>query len=364
MTARLSRRRLLHVAGAAAAPLALSSAGVALSLVGGRPRQARVVSGAAMGTRYAVTVPAHAGGPARDVLAAETAQVLGRVDALMSAYRRDSDVGRVNDAPAGRWVAVAPETAYVMALALEIASLSGGAFDPTVGAAVDLWGFGPSAAGPVPPAPARCAAARATAGFGDVEVATTRPSVRKARRETRLDLGGVAKGYALDVLAARLVALGVADFLVDVGGEVFARGGRSPGAPWRVAVERPAFAPEREAGAPARVLRVLTLSGEGLATSGDGRRGTWASGRWWSHLFDPSRGEPVGSSLASVTVRAGEVAVADAWATALMALGPDRGRAVARERGLSALFVRRERTGLVVETVGAVGTSEEEEFPT
>lgn len=364
MTARLSRRRLLRCAGAAAAPVALSAAGVSLALVAGRPGRARLVAGATMGTRYAVTVPAHGGGPPREVLAAETAQVLSRVDALMSFHREDSDVGRVNDAPAGQRVEVAPETAYVVALALEVASQSGGAFDPTVGAAVDLWGFGPSPAGRLPPEPARCAAAREAAGYRGIEVSRTPPSIRKARRETRLDLGGVAKGYALDLLAARLSALGVTDFLIDVGGELLARGGRSPGTPWRVAVERPARAPEREAGAPAQVLRVLTLSGAGLATSGDGRRGAWASGRWWSHLFDPSRGEPVGPALASVTVRAAEVAVADAWATALMALGPERGPEVARARGLAALFVRRAPAGLVVETVGAVGTVHREEART
>ncbi len=135
-------------------------------------------------------------------------------------------------------------------------------------------------------------------------------------------------------MAGRFDALGIRDYLVELGGEVRARGTSPEGRPWRVAVETP-LAGERRAQA------VIELEGTGVSTSGDYRDFREIDGRRISHTIDPRTGLPVSHGLASVTVVHASVAAADAWATALMVLGPEEGLALAHREGLAALFIVR-----------------------
>jgi thiamine biosynthesis lipoprotein len=156
----------------------------------------------------------------------------------------------------------------------------------------------------------------------------------KADPAVRMDLSAVAKGYAVDRVAEALQELGAVDLLVEVGGELTARGGRPGGEPWRVGIERPVSGGRS-------IERVLPLRDRGLATSGDYRNFYEKDGKRLSHLIDPRSGRPVEHGLASVSVVHPRVAVADAWATALSVLGPRQGPRVAEAQGLSALFIVR-----------------------
>jgi thiamine biosynthesis lipoprotein len=177
-------------------------------------------------------------------------------------------------------------------------------------------------------------------GYGKLVLDASRSTVTKSQPDVACDLSALAGGWAADRIAGALVSLGHADVLVEVGGEVAARGRRADGGRWRVALEWP---DAREARARALVLE---LDEAAVATSGDYRKTRRdASGRPVSHVIDPRTGQPVEHSLASVSVVHCDGAWADALATALLVLGPDAGRALAARERLAARFVKREGGG-------------------
>lgn len=341
MSARVSRRAFLRRAGRVATTSPLL--GLVACALDAPPARATVLRGPTMGTTYRVTLPPSSGASDGRALHAEVGAVLARVDARMSTYRPDAELARFNAAATTAWVDVTEETLSVIERALEIARRSGGAFDPTVGPLVDLWGFGPAPRTGRPPSEAAIAALLPAVGADGIETRRDPPQVRKLRPYVRLDLSGIAKGHGLDQVAALLDDRGVASYLIDVGGELRARGERAPGEPWRIGIERPVPG-ARE------VLTTLTLGApgltEGLATSGDYRQFFEADGRRFCHLLDPRRGAPVTHDLAAASVVAATDAEADAWATALMVLGPDAGMACARAHGLAALLVVRDGAAL------------------
>ena len=220
--------------------------------------------------------------------------------------------------------------------ALALAEESGGAYDPTVGPLVNAWGFGPHQRAFEPPSPAAVEAARARCGWRRVKLD---PERRAAWQEggTYLDLSSIAKGHGVDRAAQALDALGATGYLVEVGGELRARGLRPDGQPWRVAVEVPDAS---DAHALALPLRDLSI-----ATSGDYRRHAGSGDARYAHTIDPRDGQPVRNGVASVTVLHADCMQADALATALTVLGETEGLDLARRHGLAALFILREAGG-------------------
>lgn len=290
-----------------------------------------VVNGATMGTRWSAQFYAAQGvdpAPIQTALQASVAEV----DAQMSTWRPESDLMRLNAAPVDEWQAVPAQLFKVLRLGLEIGRASNGAFDIGMGDAVTAWGFGPDAASPERIRTAMTATrVRADERF---ELDARKRRVRKTA-PIALDLSGIAKGYGVDRLAETLRGFGVTSGLVGIDGELRALGQRPDDTPWTLAVE----APDRTRRAP---HSILSLENAAVATSGDYRHWVEVQGRRLSHTMDPRRGAPLVTSPASVTVVARTCAEADAWATALMVLGPDHGAALARKRGLDALFLLRD----------------------
>lgn len=304
-----------------------------------RPRRAdppslQALAGRTMGTTWSLRFDNPRMIALDDVRAVAQA-ALDRVVAQMSTWAPDSDISRFNRSAAGSHHVLEAEFAKVLSCALQWAAASGGAIDPGVGPLVALWGFGADAdaAAVEPPSPAAIARAHARVGW---ERLTLDLDARTAVQPggMALDLSGVAKGFAVDQVAAALQALGLADFLVEVGGELRAAGRRPGGDPWQVLVET----------LPGTSHRVA-LDGMAIATSGDRWHVREHQGRRWSHTLDPRTGEPVGHALASVTVLHPECMHADALATVLTVLGPDEGLAFARRHGVAALFVCRSDPG-------------------
>lgn len=290
------------------------------------------LNGPTMGTRWSALFFAESSVDPEPIRVALQAAV-DDVDAGMSTWKPDSDLMRINAAPVGDWVAVPAQLAAVLRLGLEIGRASGGAFDVGMGDAVMAWGFGPEGA-----ASERIHAAMATARRPAHEVLEIRGDhVRKAAALV-LDLNGIAKGYGVDRLAETLRDHGIADALVGIDGEMRALGVRPDGEAWTIAVE----APDAERRTP---HSILALQDAAVATSGDYRHWVEVQGRRLSHTMDPRRGAPLIASPASVTVVARTCAEADAWATALMVAGAERGAELARRRGLDALFLLRDDRG-------------------
>ncbi len=295
--------------------------------------------GATMGTTWHVTLVDPPAGLARESAAAGIDAALERVNAQMSTYRADSEVSRFNRAAPGEWFAVSADTAEVVATALAVHERSAGAFDITVGPLVDLWGFGAGSKRRARvPAPDEVAAVAARVGSAALRVRAEPPALFKAA-DREIDLSAIAKGYGVDRAALWLEGNGVANYMVEVGGEVRTRGRNPQGRKWRIGIEAPELLQQ------GRAITAVALSGESVATSGDYRNYFEAGGRRYSHTIDPATARPVEHALASVTVVAADCKTADALATAIDVLGPDQGLAFAERENLPVYLLVRAGAG-------------------
>lgn len=288
-----------------------------------------------MGTTYSVLVSNLPPGVGRAAVEDAITAVLSEADRSLSGWNEHSELIRFNGSQSTAWQAVSPALFDAVSQARAVSEASGGAFDITVGPLVRAWGFGAGAtAEPAVPSEATIARLLGRVGYARLELRAEPQALRKSLPGLEIDVDGIAPGWAVDRMAGRFDALGIQDYLVELGGEVRARGTSPEGRPWRVAVETP-LAGERRAQA------VIELDGTGVSTSGDYRDFREIDGRRISHTIDPRTGRPVSHDLASVTVVHASVAAADAWATALLVLGPGEGLALARREGLAALFIVR-----------------------
>lgn len=303
--------------------------------------------GPTMGTRWSVTMDAAPGLDAQALRQALAAAVQ-QVDELMSPWQPGSAINQLNKAEAGHWLALQAPVFEVLATALEVNHLSAGAFDPAVGALVDAWGFGPVR--DVPDAAAIRAAAR-PASRPTHELLELDPATGRARKHAamQLDLCGIAKGYAVDRMAAVLQEHGVTHALAALDGELRALGPQAGGSPWAVALESPLEGRRSAQG-------VIELQDLAVATSGDYRRFVRLGQAHLAHSMDRRRGAPVNNGVASVTVLADSCMDADAWATALLVAGPNDGLALAQRLGLEALWLLRRGSTLVQAGLGRFGT--------
>ena len=294
-----------------------------------------------MGTTYSVRI-AHVQVRPRDLqrLQADVDAALAEVNRQMSPYLPDSEISRFNRVGANEPVAISPDFQFVVRRALEIAETTDGAFDPTVGALVNLWGFGPDGLRCAAPTPDQIAAAWAITGWRHLRL-STEGHLAKGVADLRLDLGAIAKGFGVDRVAALLRERGLANFLVEIGGETLGVGVNAAGEPWRVGVLKP------DGSAALQGVAHLT-GGKAIATSGDYRNFYRdETGEVRSHVVDPRTAAPVGHAVASVSVLAGDCGTADALATALFVLGPAEGLPLLAGRfpGVEALFLARAADG-------------------
>lgn len=272
-----------------------------------------------------------------------------QVDKQMSPWKPNSDLMRLNHAPVDDWVELPAEILEVLGYALHVQRLSAGAFDPCVGELVDAWGFGAVRDAPDGQAIRAARQSMPLTAQGCLEL--DRPSGRARRRANlKLDLCGIAKGYAVDRMANVLQQHGVRHALVALDGELRAVGGQASGMPWAVALERP------DAGRRA-VHGVIELEELAVATSGDYRRYLEVGDARLARTMDARRCAPVNNTVASVTVLARTCMHADAWATALLVAGPEEGLIMAQRMGLDVLFLLRRAEGLTEVGSGRFGKS-------
>jgi thiamine biosynthesis lipoprotein len=261
------------------------------------------------------------------------------IERLLSTWDPAAELSRFNTSTSLDPFPVAPETFEAFRWAATLSAETGGAMDPTVGPLVDAWGFGADRSA-APPDDATVERLRADVGMTLVELDPAGTWVRKRRPGVRCSFNAFVPGWAADRIASQLATRGYGDFLVDVGGELVARGRNADGQPWQVAIERPQVDGRS-------VERVVALDNVALATSGDYRNFRDVAGGRLPHILDPRTGRPVRHALASVSVLAPEAVRADALSTALMVMGPDDAMAFARARGLAVLLLVRTDDGRV-----------------
>lgn len=258
-------------------------------------------------------------------------EALAVVNKQMSTYDPNSELSTFNKLPAGSEMEVSDALAFVVSEALRISADSDGAFDATVGPLVNLWGFGPNGRIEKAPTETEIQALRPRIGYSNISVLDS-PTRLKKSGDQYLDLSAIAKGYGVDVLAALLEEQGITNYLVEIGGELRARGVKPEGEQWRVAIESPVSS-ERSIG------RIINVKDTGIATSGDYRNYFEDNGVRFSHTIDPSTARPITHRLASVTVLRPTCAEADALATTLMVMGDEAGYEFAKSRGIAAYFL-------------------------
>ena len=231
--------------------------------------------------------------------------------------------------------------------ASRISTASQGAFDVTVGPLVDLWGFGPEYRPRRVPDDAVIERVQKSVGYQHVQADPSAGAIRKRDSRIQVDLCAIAKGYGVDRVAMILDHQGIPDYLVEIGGELRARGTTAAGRPWRVGIQRPV-----EGGHV--VGEIVALENRAIATSGTTEDFFEQDGRHYSHIIDPKTARPVEHAPIAVSVVADTTTEADAWATALVVLGPERGYSLAQARGLAALFVTASGTTFDVRVTDAL----------
>lgn len=308
---------------------------IAVTVSSGRssvPLSVSQLTGGTMGTGYTVKYRHASDVPSVEAIRTEIEQQLAEINQSMSTYDANSELSRFNRSGSTDWTPVSTPLYTVLVTALEIGRQSEGAFDVTIGPLVNLWGFGPENQAQEIPNADEIAKTLQRTGHDKLMLDETVRAVRKTRADIYVDLSAIAKGYAVDQIAATLERHGIEHYMVEIGGEIRARGTNAQQLPWRIGIDKPQIHGHA-------VQKVLSLDNAALATSGNYRNYFMIGDRRYMHVIDPATGWPAQSRLASVTVLAKTCMLADAWATALLVLGLERGLAVAEQLGLQALFI-------------------------
>ncbi len=312
------------------------------------------IQGGTMGTTYTVQYRTSRTAALADQenqnIASKIEKRLDEVNGLMSNYRPDSEISRFNAAQSS--LSLSPETIEVIALSLKVSELSGGAFDITVGPIVNAYGFGPQKRSAEPLTAESLVPLREYVGYQLLELDSGASTLYKKDPRVYCDLAAIAKGYGVDQVAKVLDGLDIEHYVIEIGGEIRARGRNDAERPWRVGILKPLDNATRD------LSDSVSLSDRSMATSGDYRIFYIEDGKRISHTIDPRTGRTIEHALASVSVIASTCAEADAWATALMVLGPEEGFTFAATHNLAALFLVREGNGNFLEKT----TPEFEEF--
>ena len=300
-------------------------------------REQVVLQGRTMGTGYSIKLTMQ---PDQNIdaeaLKAEVDQLLARVNKTMSTYDPESELSRFNHSSSLEPVLISNELAYVVDEAIRLAEISDGALDVTVGPLVNLWGFGPEGRPNKVPDDATVARIREKVGIEHLTLSGR--GLAKSIPDLYVDLSTIAKGYGVDVVAELLISKGLADFMVEIGGELRVQGINSQSLPWRIAVEKPVVGQRA-------LQRIISPMENGVATSGDYRNYFEQDGIRYSHIIDPDTARPINHKLVSVTVLHPLSMTADGLSTMLMVLGPERGMRLAESLQLPALMILKTDTG-------------------
>jgi thiamine biosynthesis lipoprotein len=254
----------------------------------------------------------------------------------MSKYKSDSEISELNREGFGRAVKVSKSTYEVLQKSIEFSKLTGGAFDVTVGPLVDLWHSAEDAN--FIPADAELQQARSRVGYGKLILDANEESIRFTVEGMEVDLGGIAKGYAIDKAVEAMRKGGAVGGMVDIGGEIRCFGSPPAGQnKWRIGLQDPDKAKDGfDAGTP---LLVLNLTDAAVATSGHYRRFVTIGGKRYSHIVDPESGHS-SESLASVTIICPNAIDADALSTAVTVMGKEKGLALIEQTpGVEAILI-------------------------
>lgn len=293
--------------------------------------------GSTMGTTYLIKVVNDKNEDSQVVTAAISTgidNVLKTVNRQMSSWLPDSEISRFNHFGSTDWFEVSPDTATVVAEAVRIGGVTGGALDVTLSPLIDLWGFGPKNTHNRIPSDEEINSVLVGIGYQKLSVRQAPPAIKKENSGIQVQLAAVAKGFGVDKVADYLDSEGFSHYLVEIGGEVRARGKKPENKSWHIAVSTP-----DDSGSYQKVLVIENVS---VATSGDYHNYFEKDGVRFAHILDPTTGRPITHNLASITVVHNSCMTADALATGLYVLGPEKSYELALKENIPVFMIIRE----------------------
>lgn len=295
------------------------------------------ISGKTMGSYYAIVIDSP--GPADgERLQKEIEEKFADINRQMSTWDPSSQISRFNQSQSTEWFEVGQDFAIVAQEARRLHTVTQGAMDATVSPLIDLWGFGRKKSRTLP-TQKEIAAALKHVGMQHVEVRLDPPAIRKNLPGIQLSFSALAPGYAADKVCEILRSHQLKSYVVDVGGENRAGEAKASGDAWRLGIESPLGG----------LHKVVELTNQSIATSGDYRSFFMAGGKKYSHVLNPKTGRPVEHPPASVSIIHESCMTADGLATAMMVLGPERGIELAKTLGVDVMFLDLSQDGMLTE---------------
>ena len=297
-----------------------------------------LIDGKTMGTTYRVKYYRGDKNIEENKVKKEIDHLLIEVNRQMNTYQKDSEISLFNNQKRIKKITISKDFFNVLDYSLKIAKETKGAFDPTIGPLVNLWGFGPNGKRKVP-SKQNVLITRQWVGYQQLKIFPKTKQIRKMNIHLSLDLSATAKGFAVDKIAHYLELNDVKNYLVEIGGEI-RTSGRKNKALWLVAIEVPNFETNDRS-----YDKILKLNNQSIATSGSYRNFFLSDGNLFSHGIDQKTGQPIHHNLISVTVifnsknNQWSCLNADAWATAFMIMGFKKAYALAEKKGIKAYFI-------------------------
>lgn len=296
------------------------------------PREAEV-SGEAQGTTYHIKLVLDGMSPSLEEIRHQISATLAEIDAQLSNYREDSEISRINRLERTTWLPVSQEIAELLVIAHTVYERSDGCYDLTVEPLFDLWGF--SRHENRVPVQDEIDALLPHVGMSLLEVDAVNQRIRKKDPKLKIDLSSIAQGYSVGLVARNLEALGIKNYLVEIGGEMMVKGRKANGNDWRVAVQTPTPLTQEIQ----KIIDVREQSGTAIMTAGTYQNFFEDNGQTYSHILNPKTGRPVTHHLRSVTVMHDDPTWADAWDTALLCVGEQEAARIAEVEKLKVLLI-------------------------
>jgi thiamine biosynthesis lipoprotein len=317
---------------------------VSLSVAACNLHKETLISGQTMGTTYNIKIIA----PFFKTLSGLKKKIdrrLADVNHSMSTYLTDSEISRFNDLKnSDEKFQISEDFFQVMLVAEKLYRDTDGAWDGTINPLVNLWGFGNTGRKNMIPPKEEILKLLAEIGFNHIQLSNDR-HLMKRNASLSLDLASIAKGYAVDQIARLIKRSGIENFLIEIGGDIYASGVRMDGQFWKIGINKP------DPDAPYdQIYKVIAIKDKAFATSGDYRNFFTVSGKRYSHIIDPRTGYPVDNGVVSVSIIADTCVFADGLATAVMILGHKKGlELVDRLETVECLIIRRDNDGRLID---------------
>ena len=280
-----------------------------------------LINGLTMGTTYSIKIKTTDAAVNKEKIRADIEKILLEINQKMSTYIVDSELSVINFSNSLDSNLISDDLFKVISHANTISKTTNGAFDITVGPLVNLWGFGPNKSENKIPSNEEIELIKKNIGYKKIYLNKETTSIKKLHPDLYVDLSGIAKGFAVDKIALYLNSYNLENYLVEIGGELIAKGTNEDNEVWQIGIENPNN----------NLAKIIGLKDIAMATSGDYRNYFEKNGVRYSHTINPNTGKPIKHKLASVTVLDKTAMNADALATAFMVLGPAKTIELANE---------------------------------